>query len=56
MYPKNTQLYDKETLEICKHARMISNVDRIYIIQVLQEYQKCRVSQIVMETGFLFFA
>lgn len=51
MYFKNKDLYDEETLEFCKHARIISNIDRIYIIQALNEYQKCRVNQLVMETG-----
>jgi DNA-binding transcriptional ArsR family regulator len=48
---KNKHLYSKEILEICSHARIISNVDRIYIIQTLDEYKKCRVNQLVMETG-----
>lgn len=48
---KNQHLYSKETLEFCNHAKMISNVDRVYIIQLITEYNKCRVNQIVMETG-----
>lgn len=51
MNTANKHVYDEKTLEICRHARIISNVDRIYIIQVLTESQKCRVNQIVMETG-----
>jgi DNA-binding transcriptional ArsR family regulator len=51
MNTKNKHLYNEKTLEFCRHARIISNVDRIYIIQVINEYQKCRVNQIVMETG-----
>ncbi|MDF3028372.1 MAG: hypothetical protein K0S23_2679 [Fluviicola sp.] len=51
MYVKNKHLYDEKTLEFCRHARIVSNVDRIYIIQVINEYQKCRVNQLVMETG-----
>lgn len=48
---KNKPVYSDQTLEICKHARIISNIDRIYIIKVIKEYQKCRVTQIAMETG-----
>lgn len=48
---QNKPIYSDKTLEICKHARIIANVDRIYIIEVINEYQKCRVTQIAMETG-----
>lgn len=51
MNTTNKHVYDEKTLEICLHAKIISNVDRIYIIQLLTESQKCRVNQIVMETG-----
>jgi DNA-binding transcriptional ArsR family regulator len=51
MKAKNKHSYSEKTLEICRHARIISNVDRIYLIEVLVEHERCRVNQLAMETG-----
>ncbi len=51
MKETTNHVYDEETLDFARHMKMISSVDRILIINVLNEYERCRVTQLVMETG-----
>lgn len=54
MYVKKEHLYDQETLDFCKHARIFASVDRLYILGVMEDNTACRVTQLVMETGLSY--
>lgn len=46
--------YTEQELELASMGRLLSNVDRIILLEVLMENKQCRVTQLAMESGLSY--